>query len=149
MGTAIVAVRKGLTDALNALAALDGVEVTYAYKVGTKKRERLWTQDARFSQEPASLRPGKTFTNEVGTFGLRILIEGIGKSPDWTAERAVTIGAAVEEFVAIHEHWNNAALGVAINTLTVQGDGELVEAFNDKGSLAELTYPVRYTARLT
>lgn len=149
MGSALVAVRKGLTAALTALPAFEGVEVTFAYKVGTRKRERLWTQDARFTHEPASLRPGKTFRDEVGTFNLRILIEGVSKSPDDTSGRAMDLGHVVEDFVASHANWVNGALGVSINTLTVQGDGELAEAFNDKGSLAELTYPIRYTARLT
>lgn len=146
--TAIVAVRKGLTDALADLAAFADASVNFAFKVGDKKRERAWTQDARFTQSPASLRPGRTFRDEIGTFALRILVEGVAKDPYWTSNRAVALGLAAENFVANHANWGNGALGVEIQTLTIQGDGELVEAFNDKGSLAELTYPIRYTARL-
>lgn len=148
VATAIVAVRKGLTDALAELDAFDDVSVNFAFKIGDKKRERCWTQDAHFSQSPASLRPGRTFRDEIGTFALRILIEGVAKDPHWTSSRAATLGAAAENFVANHANWNDGALGIEIQTLTIQGDGELVEAFNDKGSLAELTYPIRYTARL-
>ncbi|NUO35884.1 MAG: hypothetical protein HOQ45_02420 [Nocardioidaceae bacterium] len=149
MGTSIVAVRKGLVAGLAAKPEFSGVLATFAFKVGAKQRERLWTQDGRFTHEPASLRPGKTYRDEVGTFNLRILVEGVGKAPDWTSDRAVALGAAAEEFVALHANWLNGALGVVVQTLAIQGDGELVEAFNDKGSLAELTYPIRYTARLT
>jgi hypothetical protein len=149
MGSALVAVRSGLIAGLDALADFDGVLVEFGYKVGAKNREKVWTQDARFTHKSASLRAGKTFRNEVGTFNLRILVEGVGKSPEWTSTRAMALGHAAEQFVALHANWNDGALGVAINALTIEGDGELVEAFNDKGSLAELTYPIRFTARLT
>lgn len=149
MGTLLVAVRQGLVTALDALPSLNGVQATYAYKKGGEPRESLWTVDGRFTHAPASMRAGKTFRNEDATFGLRILVRGISKDQHWTSSRAIEIGAAVEDFVAIHANWLNGALGPVVQTMTVEGEGELAEAFNDRGTLAELTLPIRYTARLT
>lgn len=147
--TLIVAVRQGLVEALDDLASLNGVQCSYAYKRGKEPRESVWTVDGVFNHVPASLRAGKTFRDEDATFGLRILVRGVSKPQEWTSARAVEIGAVVEDFVAIHGNWLNGALGVTVQTMTVEGAGELVEAFNDNGTLAELTLPIRYTARLT
>lgn len=150
MGSQLVAVRSALATKLALQTGFTTVDCNYAYKKGRKDpRESAWTVDGRFTHEVASLRAGKTFRDEEGRFGLRILVRGIAQAQETTSARAMALGAIVEDFVAIHANWNDGALGVAIQTLTVEGDGELVEAFNDTGTLAELTLPIRYTARLT
>lgn len=154
MGTLVVDTRALLVAGLSSLpdyivAGPTGQvpEVTFAYRVGSKKRERVWTQNARFHHEPASMRAAKTFRNETATFELVILIEGVGLDPETTSTRAVELGAAAEDWVAIHANWNGLVEG--LNWLQIEGDGALTEAFNDKGSLAELVYPLAYRARLT
>lgn len=147
MGSLLVAVRTLLIDGLNNLPEFADVEATFGYKVGSKRRERCWTQNALFSHKPASLRAVKTFRDEVGTFDLIILIEGIGKDVEWTSGRAMDIGHTVEDWVATHASWEGAIPG--LKWLIADGDGALAEAFNDKGSLAELTYPLKFEARLT
>jgi hypothetical protein len=142
-GTKIVAVRKALVAGLDALVAFDNVLVTYAWKVGAKEREKCFTTRASFTHQPASLRSGRTFRDEEGTFQVVIVVEGVGDSPDTVADRIAALGLAFEEYVA-----DNRTLA-GTNSLTVQGAGELTEMFNDRGSLAELTYTVRYMARLT
>lgn len=153
MASALVAVRTGLITALATLTGagedLEDVQVSYAYLRGPEKRECIYTSGGKFNHSNASLRATKTFRNEVGTFGLVVLVRGIKAAQETTSARALAIGAVVEDFVATHANWSNSALGVLIQTMTVEGDGELVEAFNDNGTLAELTIPIRYSARLT
>jgi len=146
VATKIVAVRSLLIDGIKGLPALDGVETTFGYR-GSKKRERVWTGNTEFDHQPANMRPVKTFRDEVAQFEVVILVEGIGKGPEWTSARAVEIGTEVEEWVAIHENWDTAIDG--LSAIKVQGAGQLVEAFNDKGAVSELTYTVVYQARLT
>jgi hypothetical protein len=50
------------------------------------------------------------------------------------------LGHAAEDWVATKANWEGAITG--LKWITVSGDGALAEAFNDKGSLAELTYPI-------
>lgn len=147
MGTQIVAVRSLLVDGVSALPTLDGVEVNLGYRVNSKKRERVWTQNAKFDHQPASMRAVKTFRDENGSFEVVVLIEGIGKDAEWTAGRAVEIGLEIEEWVAVHANWQGAIDG--LSAVKVQGAGSLTEAFNDKGTLAELVYTITYQARLT
>lgn len=143
----IVAVRSALVTGLDALSALDGVEVGFQYKAGSSARERLWTARARFTHTPASMRAGRNFRDEVGRFDVAILVEGVGKSQEWTSARALTLGLAVEEYIA--DRKNNELAVTGLQTLVIEGEGQLNEMFNDSGHLAELTYPVRFTARLT
>lgn len=149
MGSQLVAVRSAFATKLALETGFANVACSYAYKRGKEPRESAWTVDGRFTHEVASLRAAKTFRNEEGRFGLRILVRGIAAAQETTSARAMALGAIVEDYIAIHANWNNGALGVTVNTLTVEGDGELLEAYNDNGTLAELTLPIRYTARLT
>lgn len=154
MGTLIVAVRAALVDRWSGLPAFTSLTgpaliaplVSLGYRAGVKDRERIWTQRARFTHEPASLRAATTYRNEVGYFDVIVLVEGVGLSQEETSARAVDLGHVIEDDIATHANW--PALP-GLNDLTVAGDGQLVEMFNDLGTLAELTLPVRYRARLT
>lgn len=150
MGSQLVAVRTGLMAALAEATGFENVECSYAYKKGRKDpRESAWTNNGRVTHTPASLRPSKTFRNEVGTFDVVILVRGIGDAQETTSARALALGVIVEDFIATHVNWANEAIDAEIDTLTVEGDAVLAEAFNDHGTLAEWSIPVRYLARLT
>lgn len=143
----IVPVRKALVAGLDTQTGLEGVDKAFQWKAKWDKRERLWTQRARFNHTPASLRAGRNYRDEVGRFDLMILVEGVSKTAEWSAERALELGLVVEEYIADRK---NNELGVpGMLTLVVEGDGSLTEALTDTGSIAQLIYPVRYTARLT
>lgn len=149
MGSQLVAVRTGLMAALAEATGFENVECSYAYKKGRKDpRESAWTADAQFILSPAGMRAGKKSYDEIGTFVVRILVRGIGLAQEETDDRAAALGLVVFDFVA-----NNASGGAAINadiqTLTVNGTGDLTPAYNDHGTLAQLDLPIRFTARLT
>ena len=147
VATLAVAVRSLLIDGIAGLPALEGVEVTFGYRWNSKERERIWTQNVTFDQEPASMRAARTFRNETATFEAAVLIEGIGQPAEWTAGRAKDIGTEISDWVAVHANWNTAIDG--LTAMTVAGGGSLTEAFNDKGTIAELVLPITYQARLT
>ena len=145
-GTCLVSVRSALIDALAELDFLSDAEVSFQYKAKSSKRERVFTTRARATHEPASLRAGRNFRNEVGRFDLVILVEGVKKTAEWASDRAADLGLPVEEFIADHK---NNQLGVTgMQTLQVEGDVTLTEMFGDSGHLAELVIPVKFTARL-
>lgn len=150
MGTRILAVRLGLVAKIAALDLKAEHQViprvSLGYPSNAVEREKIWTQRARFTQEPASLRAGTTARNEVGRFELCVEVEGVGQDQEWTTGRAVALGEALEDLVATHAEWP-ATTG--LNAITVEGDGELQEAFNDQGTLARLVLPIKYTARIT
>jgi hypothetical protein len=153
-GTRIVAVRSTLITALSALSAYTTLDakghkplVSLGYPLGAKDREKIFTRRARFNHAPASLKSGRTHRNETGQFEVVILVEGVGESAATTSARAVTLGTALEEYVADNRTLAGAVTG--LNWLVVDGDGELTELMNDRGTLAELIYPLKYDARLT
>lgn len=153
-GTLILSVRQALLDALAALDAYTVPDdkghkplVTLGWPVGAKDREKVYSQRARFTHAPASLRAGWTYRNETGSFELVILVEGVGEAQEWTTDRAVQLGTAAEEYVSRNRTLGGTVPG--LNWIVVEGDGELSELFNDRGTLAVLTYPIKYDARLT
>lgn len=154
-GSILVAVRSTLIDQLAPVLKLEftndpdlrGVDAAYQWKPDWQQRVKVWTRNARFQHDSAGMRAGRNYRNEVGTFELVALIEGVGRPADWTAGKAMDVGTICEEFIA--DHKNNELAVPGLQTLEIQGAGGLLEAFADSGTLAELTYPIRYTARLT
>jgi hypothetical protein len=149
-GTLIVAVRRALMVGVAGLPEFfeDDVMVSEKWPLGEKQAEMVYTVDpTNFAHTPASLKSGRTFRNEVGTFNVEIRIEGIDMSPEDTADRAVALGTAFEEFVADNQTLFGQIEG--LNWVVVDGDGELVELFNEHGSLTAIRYPIKYDARLT
>lgn len=143
-------VRSAVTNGLKALAVtgqpLDGVLVSYAWKVNAQDRERIFTNRARGETPPAALRSGRNFRAETGRFDLVVRVESVGGSPEDADTRALALGLVVEEYLADRK---SNGLGVSgLQTLVVEG-WDLLNAMSDNGSLTELTYHVRYTARLT
>lgn len=142
----VVAVRSALIDALAALASLDGVVVEYAWRFGSTDRERIFTGRARATHGPASLKSGRTHRNERMTFDLVVLVEKVDGTQEEADERALVLGAVVEEYVADNNTLGGTVSG--LNWITVSGV-ELNGLANDRGHLAELTYSLTYDARLT
>lgn len=155
MGSQIVAVRAGLLTGLTALAAYTTTgptgqkpEVEFGWKVNWKRREKVWTQRARFTHAPASMRAAKTFTNEIGEFDLMIFVHGVGLTQQVTSTRAVSLGSAAWDWVQTHANWQ--ALNLGLSEMLVDGGGELSEAVDGEGNaLAEFRLPCKYKARLT
>ena len=145
-GTCLVSSRSALIDALAAEDDLKDAEVTFQFKAGSSKRERIFTTHARATHTPAALKAGRNFRNEVGRFDLVILVERVGKSAESASDRAADLGLVVEEFIA--DHKNNELSVTGMQTLQVEGDVSLTEMFGDSGNLAELVIPVKFTARL-
>ena len=146
-GSRIVAVRSALIAGLDALSALDGVDVIYAWKFDAElPRERIFTNRARATHAPASLKSGRTFRNEQMTFDLVVRVEGVDLTAEDTDTRALEIGALVEEYVADHNTLDGTVTG--LNWIKVTGM-ELNNLSNDRGNLSELTYSIAYEARLT
>lgn len=144
----IVAVRSAIIDGLKMQDDLrdEPVQITYQYQPKTQKREHIYTTDATFSHEPAAMRSGRNFRDEIGRFNLIIAVEGLKRSAEWCAQRALERGVVVETFIA--DRKNNELDVTGLQTLLIDGDGSLVELFGDSGHLAIITYPIRYTARL-
>lgn len=146
-GSRVVAVRSALIDGLAGLAGLADVDVIYAWKFDAElPRERIFTDRCRATHEPASLKSGRTFRNERMTFDLVVRVELIGGTSEEADERALVIGALVEEYIADNNTLDGAVSG--LNWITVSGM-ELNNRGNDVGSLSELTYAITYDARLT
>lgn len=150
-GSRIVAVRSALIIGITEkLADTDGMKkVTVGFQWGRdwQKRDYVWTRRARISHTAAAMKSGRNFRNEVGTFDLVAFATGVNKSQEWTTQRAIDIGAVLEEFIA--DRKNNELNVPGLQTLQIAGDGDISEAPGDKSFLAEISYPVRYTARLT
>jgi hypothetical protein len=153
-GTLLVAVRSTLLTGLGAQTAYTTADakghkplLSLGYPLGAKDREKVFTARARFTHAPASLKAGRTFRNETGRFDLVITVEGVGESQATTSARAVALGTVLEEYVADNRTLGGTVTG--LNWIVVEGDGQLQEMFADSGTLAELTYPLKYDARLT
>ena len=147
MGSLLVAVRSLVIDALADLPEFAEAEVTFGRKVGSKRREKVWTQDIRSTHTPAGHRAAKTFRDENATFDLYIDVEGIAQTVEQTTTRAFEMGHAAEDWIATHANWQGQVEG--LNWLQIEGDLALIEAFNDLGSVSQLAYPIAFRARLT
>lgn len=147
-GSVLVPLRKALMDALADRPVFADALVVYAFKVGATERRKVWTQDAEVEMSPASIRPTKTYYNEVGSFAIIFRVEGIALSPEDTAEQVHDLMADAHDFIATHANWQDGALGMDLTSLTIDGRGYVAEAFNDKGALVEGRLPVRYSARI-
>lgn len=145
----IVAVRAAVVGALSpivtATPGMNEVSVSYQYVSRTEHREQVWTRNGRFAVASASMRAGRNARTETGRFEVVVLVEGVAETAEWTSDRAVEIGEVVETWISDHK---NDSLGIEISTLTIDGEGTIKEMFNDAGTLCELTYPIKYTARI-
>lgn len=143
-----VAVTDGIRSALVA-ANEKKVAVTYSYEGSdeTRRREQIFTNRASATHDPAALKPGRNFRDEVMDFQIVVLVVSPGKKPQESEARAFELGQYVEEFVA--DRKSNGYLGVAGLQWIRMVSMEVTPALSDNASITELIYNVRYTARLT
>lgn len=146
MRSIVVDVRKAVVAGLAARAGLSGVQVTYGWPgADVAERERIFTNNPRGTHAPASLRTGRVYRDEQMEFDIVLQVEGVGKSAQEADERAVVLGAEIEEYVAD----NAGSLGVAGLNWFRMARVEMNNLYNDRGALSEITYTVAYQARLT
>lgn len=155
-GSRVVAVKKavmdGLAAAYGALSDFNGttsaehvVEVKYGWHENWKAAEKVFATSARGQTPPAAMRSGRNHRDESGTFELVILVAALDGDA-WEAEdRAMDIGTVAEEWIADRKSGELAAGNYSLRIT----DWVLVSRSNVKGHLAELTYTVAWTARLT
>jgi len=147
------AIVTGLTTAFAALADFNGttaperkVAVAYGYDAATQAAERVFTGRSRADTPPAALRSGRNYRDEAGFFDLIVLVAYVGGNASQAEDRSLAIGQVVEEWIADRK---SNELGVTgLQTLRIDG-WDLTPLFNDRGHMAELTYRLRWTARLT
>lgn len=147
----LVQVRSAIVAGLQPVYAADPtteqVLVEYAWKASVSARERIWTGTSTFSTAAAAMRSGRNVRQETGRFDLIVRVEGIDRTAEWTSTRALQLGQVADDWISVRK---NNELGITgLQTLTIDGDGTLLEAFNESGYLADITYPVKYTARLS
>lgn len=143
----IVAVRSAVIAGLAALPSLSDVEVSFGWRGGSSARERVYTERARFTEEPAALRSGRNYRNETGLFDLVVWVEGPNQDAETVADRANDLREICEDWIS--DRKNNELAITGLQSLQVAGDGTADEAFADSGSLAQVRIPVKYTARIT
>lgn len=143
-GTQVVVVKKALVAALDALPALDGVAVQYAWKPNQTVRERVFCGRAFGQHKPANFKAGRTHRDERISFDLTVLVEKPAGSAEDAETRAVAIGTVIEEWVADHRIQTIPS----VKWLVVEGDVELTSMFNDSGHMAELVYTITFAAYL-
>lgn len=149
-GSAVVAVRKAVIEDLATLTgsggALEDVTVQYAWRRGVNDREQVFTNAARGTTPAAALKAGRNHRQEEGRFELVVLVEvpgGLGEEAD---QRALDIGAVVEERIA--DRKNNEYGVTGLSWIRVES-WTLTPRSGDHGSFSELVYTVLYSARLT
>lgn len=144
----IVALRQAVITGLQAQAGLSGVQVTYGWPGDDlAQRTRIFTNRARAEQSPASLRAGRTYRDEAGSFDVIIQVAQVAGSAYDADTTAIGLGLVVEEWIAD----NRTAVVASVPGLLfiTAGGWELRNLYNDAGSLTELTYAIDYRARLT
>lgn len=144
----IVPVRRAVINGLRAAIADKSVSCTYGYEgyKDDQRREQIYTNRARAAHEPASLRADRNFRDERMDFDVVFLVLGISKTSEETDAAALALGLVFEEFIA--DRKNNELEVPGLQWIRV-ADMELNNAFNSNGTISELTYTLRYQARLT
>lgn len=147
-GSIVVPFRKALVAGLKVAINDKKVSVTYGWQGGEddRRREQVFTLRPRATHDVAALKAGRNFRDEEMDLDVVVLIAGVNKLPEETDTRALEIGKVVEEFIADRK---NNELGVTgLQWMRVTGF-ELNNMYGSSGSMSEITYTVRFRARLT
>lgn len=144
----IVALRNTVITGLQAQPALAGVQVTYGWPGDDlAQRSRVFTNRARAAQAPTSLKAGRTFRDEDGSFDVVVQVLVVAGDAYDADSTAIGLGLVVEEYVADNR---TSIVGTVPGLLYMTMSGwELRNLYNDTGALTELTYTIAYRARLT
>lgn len=144
-GSVGVAVRAAVVDGLADVLTLDG-EVSYGFTFQPGLLEQVYTGRSSGETPPASLRSGRNYRDEQGTFDLNILVRVPGGSLLEADERCDEIASVVEEWIADRK---SNQLGVSgLNYLLVtRWDADYVQI--DAGMCSIRTLTVAWRARLT
>lgn len=132
---------------LQARPGLTGVQVSDGYAGDAAAQpERIYTQDARSDDlTPAGLKAGRTFYQERGEFDVIIQVLQPDGSPAQVKARCNELATEVAQCVA-----DNRTLGnVPGLNFAVGARWDLTVRYGQTGAAAEITYTVRYEARLT
>lgn len=142
----VVELRKhAITELTPLLRALNPKPtVSYSWKADTRERNQVFTMRGRGETPPASLRPGKTFRNESGSFEVVVHVHAVGKDQETADEQALAYGAVIEDYFAI-----NRTPGITGVNWWVVASYEMDGGPSDRASVSQLIYTVRYDARLT
>lgn len=150
MGTSstfiVVAFKAALIDMVDALEALDGVQVGYHEEVGaTARKERVWLGRCEGYIDPAAIRAGRQTRNEDFELDIRFRVTGASPKPEENEIRMAELVAAVESAIA-----DDARMGGVVDGLiSVTAAGyELETVLNGKQPLTDATLRVRAKARL-
>lgn len=147
-GSVVVAVRTALADGIRTALADPKVSVTYGWQGGDEaaRREQVFTNRPRSTHDPASLKSGRNFREEVMDLDIVVLVSRPNAYPQDVDARALEIGTVVEEFIADRK---SNELGIPGLVWLRMAGMDLQNMYGAGGSLTEITYTVRYHARLT
>lgn len=121
--------------------------VSYGYDFGLDNAERVYPTRVRADTPPAAMRSGRNFRKESGVLDVVILVKAVGGNYEDADDRAEAIGQQLEEWIADRKQGEGLAIS---GLIAMVADGwEQVFAGNTQGAMSEVTYKVRWTARLT
>lgn len=147
-GSIVVPVRRALVAKIAEALDSPQVSVTYGWQGGetSARREQVFTNRPRATHDPAALKAGRNYRDETVDLDVVVLVGSPNAKPEDVDDRALAIGRVVEEVVADHKSNELAVPGLLWLRMT---GFELNNMTGAGGSLTELTYTVRYFARLT
>lgn len=145
-GTVSVAVRSAVAAGLADVSELETFDVSYAWKPASVQRRQVFTLNARGDTPSASLRSGRNYRNETGTFEIVVHVEQPGQDQEATDTVCSAALTAVQEWVA--DRKNNELAVDGLNTFTEES-WRMTGGVTDHSTVSQAFLTVRYTARLT
>lgn len=145
----VVEVRKAVVEGLaNALVDQPQVKVSYGWTGGSedRRREQIYTNRARATHQPASMRAGRNFRNEVMDFDVCVFVVDPTSPPEDVDTRLMELGQVVEEFFA--DRKSNELDVTGLNFIYVTGF-EAENRLMTTGAASLGVWTVHYEARLT
>lgn len=147
-GTNAVAVKQALVTVLDALPALDGVQVIYSGRVRDLEREAIYFGKARWTNEFSAMRAGARIPRkELLTVAAYVFVATPGGTPEDAEARAQALGAVMEN--ALADDPAGSALGATGVKVVRAASGELDADVDDDGAYALLAYQLAITSILT
>jgi len=145
MGSVGVAVRSAVMTGLEAALTVDG-EVTYGYTFSPQILEHVYSGRSFGDTPPASLRAGRNYRNESGTFEINVLVYKPGGSLLDADERADELQGDIEDWIADRKNNELGVTGLS-SIIVTRWAADYFQTDNGMASLRTIT--VAWTARLT